>query len=297
MLLVGDTKNNRGLVITLLLCVVAMNAFIYIFAAFKLKDKEELYALGDSSAVPFNPKTLWQDVKGIFKMRAFWTTFFFRATAFAPGGVYFTAFLFYMDYVIKSTGFQATLVDVLPMLVVFAIYPIIGNFVKKKGIKKSILFAMIPNLIGYTILLLTYYLIFALFDYIPIMFTKTLSGTANSIMQAIMIDENEEQTGIRKPGLFGALEAILNAPLAGLQLVLFTTIIELFGYQEGGGIQTASAVLGIRIATAGVPILFCLIGIIPLLLYPYSVQRENELSEYSKQRRRPLEQRDDITIG
>lgn len=290
MLLVGDTKNNRGLVITLLLCVVAMNAFLYIFAAFKLKDKEELYRLGDSSAVPFNPKTLWQDVKGIMKMRAFWTTFFFRATAFAPSGAFFTAFLFYMDYVIKSTGFQATLVDVLPMLVVFAIYPVIGNYVKKKGIKKSVLFSMLPYLIGYIVLLFTNNWVLALFAYIPIMFTKTLSGTANSIMQATMIDENEEQTGIRKPGLFGSIEAILNAPLAGIQLVLFTTIIERFGYQEGGGIQTANAVLGIRIATAGVPILFCLLGIIPLLLYPYSAQRENELSEYSKKRRHPSEE-------
>lgn len=287
MLLVGDTKNNRGLVITLLLGVVAMNAFLYIFAAFKLKDKEELYSLGDSSAVPFNPKTLWSDVKGILKMRAFWTTFFFRATAFAPMGVYFTAFLFYMDYAIKSTGFQATLVDVLPMLVVFAIYPVIGNFVKKKGIKKSIFLSMIPYLIGCSVLFFTKNWVIALLSYIPIMFTRTLSGTANAIMSAIMIDENEEKTGIRKPGLFEAINALLNAPLAGIQLVLFTFIIEYFGYQAGGVVQTARAVTGIRIATAGVPILFCLIGIIPLLFYPYSVKRENELSEYSKKRRRP----------
>src|SRR5690625_5256570 len=45
------------------------------------------------------------------------------------------------------------------------------------------------------------------------------------------------------------------------------------------------AQLGIKIATAGVPIVFALLGFIALSFLPYSRSVEAELSEYSKRRR------------
>lgn len=289
MLLVGPIKNNRSLVILLLVVVVIMNTLLYVFALIRLKDKEEFYAKGDSSSVPFDLNTMKEDIKKILRMRAFWAIFAFRATTFAPLGIYFTAFLYYMDYVIQSTGFQATLVDVVPMLVVFAVYPIIGNLIKKIGVKKSILGVIPVYLLGYVILLLTNNWFIALIAYVPIMLTRTLGLTSNAIMSASIIDEDEKNTGTRKPGLFEAINSILNAPLAGLQLVIFTLTIEYFGFSVGGGPQSIEAIKGIRFAVAGIPILFCLVGLIPLLLYPYSIKDEEELNEFSKKQRKNIE--------
>jgi len=285
MLLVGSTKNNRSLVIGLLLFVVLMNTGIYLIGIIKLKDKPEMYAVGDSSTVAINTKTLWIDIKSVITMRSFWCNFFFNSTGFAPQAIYFTAFLYYMDYVVKSTGFEATLADVLPMVAVFLIYPILGNIIKKKGIKKSLFLAMIPYIIGYLILYFSNTWYFVLIAYIPIMLGRTISLTSRTPLTAAIIDENELKTSIRKPGLFNSINAILTAPIAGLQLIIFTTIIENYGFQPGGVAQTSQAVQGIRIATALVPIGFCLLGIIPLILLPFNLEKEKILSAFSKERR------------
>lgn len=284
-LLVGDTKNNRPLLLTLLMCVVLLNAAMYLYAVFNLKDKPELYEVGDGGATQINRDTLWVDVKSIITMKSFWCNFFYGMTAYAPQGIYFTAFLYYMDYVIVAKGWQATLADVCPMLFVFLVYPILGNLVKYKGSKVTMFTSMIPYMIGYIILYFSRSWLMVLFSYCFIMLGKYMNATACAPLGAAIIDENEKNTGTRKPGLFGAISAILAAPIGGIQLMIFTTIIDKFGFVAGGGAQSTMAVEGIRIATALVPIAFCLVGIIPLLLLPFSLKKENELSEFSKDRR------------
>jgi GPH family glycoside/pentoside/hexuronide:cation symporter len=66
-------------------------------------------------------------------------------------------------------------------------------------------------------------------------------------------------------------------------------IIKYFGYNEHATLQSASAMVGIRIATAIVPIIFCLIGMIPLKIFPYDREKEQELSRFSENRRRGVE--------
>lgn len=288
-LLVGDTKNNRPLVLILLMGVVILNALIYLYAVFHLKDRPELYEVGDSSETDISVETLWVDVKSIITMKSFWCNFFYTMTAYAPQGIYFTAYLYYMDYVIKANGWQATVADVAPMLIVFMIYPVIGSFVKHKGSKVSMFTSMLPYLIGYVVLYFSQSWLMVLASYTFIMVGKYINSTACAPLSAALIDENERNTGSRKPGLFGAINAILAAPIGGIQLIIFTGIIEKFGFVAGGGMQSASAIEGIRIATALIPIAFCLIGIIPLVCLPFGLKKENELSEFSKERRNTKE--------
>ncbi|NHB85504.1 hypothetical protein G7085_15185 [Tessaracoccus sp. HDW20] len=56
-------------------------------------------------------------------MRAFWAWFGFGTTAMAPMGMYFTAFLYLMDHVIRSSGTEVTITDVGSMVVVLVLLP------------------------------------------------------------------------------------------------------------------------------------------------------------------------------
>ncbi|MDR1853197.1 MAG: MFS transporter [Propionibacteriaceae bacterium] len=285
LLLVGEGTVDRTFLTTCLLGVVVLNTILYIIPIVLLKDKKELYEVGDSSAIDFNPETLWTDVKSIITMRSFWCTFFYSATSLAPMAVYYNAFLYYMDYVVKAEGWQATVVDTLPMLCVFAVYPLIGSMVKSQGTKMSMAYCIAPYIIGFVILYFADSWLWALVAYIPIMGGKYIHDTAMQVLNQAIIDENEMKTGVRKAGLFSAVRAILNAPFGGIQLIIFTNIIEAYGFKSGGGEQTESAIEGIRIATCGVPILFILVSIIPLVLLPYTQKKELELSAYSESRR------------
>ena len=113
-------------------------------------------------------------------------------------------------------------------------------------------------------------------------------STANAPLAAALIDEHEEMTGERRPGLINALIALLAAPAVSSQLAIFMGILSYYGYDAERNIQTAGAMQGIRIATCVIPIVFVVIGIIPLIFFPINKEREAELSAYSEARRHGL---------
>src|SRR5699024_7632653 len=63
-------------------------------------------------------------------------------------GMYFTAFLFFMDHVVRSTGTQATIADVGSMLVVLALLPLYAKIIKRIGSRASVFLGMIPYIGG-----------------------------------------------------------------------------------------------------------------------------------------------------
>ncbi|NLG24086.1 MAG: hypothetical protein GX558_01915, partial [Clostridiales bacterium] len=275
--------------VAILMGVIALNGALYVVGVARLKEKPEMYAQGNADMSSINLKTLWGDVRSILRMRAFWTWFFYGLLAFAPAGIYFTAFLYYMDHVIRSDGLLATVVDVAPMALVFLVLPAIGTLVKRAGGKRAILIGMVPYVLGYALLFFSQTWWQALISYTPIMFGKYLASTAGGPLGAAIIDENEMLTGTRKTGLFAAVGAILSAPVGGLQMIIFTQIIAAYGYDAHAAVQSAQAMLGIRLATAVIPIAFCLVGAIPLLLFPYDREKEAQLSAFSAERRRGAE--------
>ncbi|NLW19908.1 MAG: hypothetical protein GXY84_00830 [Clostridiales bacterium] len=291
-LLVGNREGNLTQVALILLGVVALNAGIYYWALANLQDKPEYYALGNPEG-SLNLNTLWADIRPLLRSRTFRTWAGYNLLALAPNAVYFTAFLYLMDHVIKTGGLEATLADVVPMLVVFALLPFMARFIKRAGGKRAILWGSLPYALGHVWLFFTGSWLMVLLAYIPIMAGKYLMSTGGVPLGAALIDENERLTGTRKPGLIGALLALIAAPALSSQLMIFMGILQAFGYDVKAPTQTQQAMLGIRVGTALVPIAFLLLGLIPLLRFPIDRRMEEELSEYSQQRRRggPLDGR------
>ena len=104
-----------------------------------------------------------------------------------------------------------------------------------------------------------------------------------------LIDENERTTGIRKTGLFNGLFALIATTLTSFQSIIFTNIIQWYGYDGNAAVQTERAIQGIRIGAGLVPLIMGAIGFIPILLFPIGRNQEKELSEYSTGLRRNLE--------
>lgn len=194
-----------------------------------------------------------------------------------------------MDHVVQSSGFEATIADVAPMLLVFGLLPLIGSIVKKKGSKKTIFIGSIPYILGHLALFFTNSWWTVTLAYAPIMFGKYMMTTASAPLNAAIIDENERATGVRKTGLISAMMTLIAAPAISSQLMIFMGILTIFGYDAKSPAQSAQAMLGIRIGTALVPIIFVLAGLIPLLYLPLDKAAETELSQYSQMRRRGSE--------
>lgn len=284
-LLVGNRDGNYTQVTLVLMAVVALNAALYYWALYNLKEKAEYYAHGTPED-SLHLATLWEDIKVLFKSRAFRAWAGYNLLALAPNAVYFTAFLYLMDHVIHSGGLEATLADVIPMLVVFALLPFMAKFIKNQGGKRAIFWGSLPYIIGHLTLFISRNWLAVLLSYIPIMIGKYLMSTSSAPLGAAIVDENERLTGIRKPGLIGALLALIAAPALSTQLMIFMGILEGFGYNKDLAVQSEHAMLGIRFGTAIVPIIFVILGLIPLVFFPINQQKEEELSRFSQQMRR-----------
>lgn len=284
-LLVGDAITERTTIATLLMGVVVVNGGLYLVAAIKLRDPPELYEQGDAGDQAITWAQLKADAASILRMRAFWAWFAYGLTALAPMGMYFTAFLYFMDHVIRSTGTQATIADTGSMLVVLCLLPLLARAIKRIGSRTSIFVGMVPYLAGLAALFWVTQWWQVLLCYLVLMTGRHVMSTAGVALEAALIDDNERATGTRKTGSFAALRALMSAPVTGAQTTIFMAIISAYGYDQLAEVQSASAQLGIRIATAGVPIAFCLLGLVALCFLPYSRSVEAELSAYSRDRR------------
>lgn len=284
-LLVGDTVTDHTTMATILMGVVALNALLYLIPVLRLKDPPELYERGDAGEQIVTWRQLVADARSILRMRAFWAWFAWGTTALAPMGMYFTAFLYFMDHVIRSSGTEATITDVGSMAVVLLLLPLFARAIKRIGSRTSLFIGLVPYVLGLAALFFATEWWHALLCYIVLMSGRHIMMTAGAPLEAALVDENERITGTRKTGSFAALRALMSAPLIGSQTALYLWLISAFGYDQGAEVQSESAQLGIRIATAVVPIVLALAGAVALFFLPYTRRVEAELSVFSRERR------------
>lgn len=288
LLLVGNS--NRLLVIPIFTIVIGINALAYVLALRTLKDRAEMYAHIIYHNEDHSIQKIWKEAFDIIKSKSFLTYLLYSITSRGAMAYYFTPFLFFMDKVIKSSGLVATIADVGPGLVVLAVLPIIGTYVKKIGSKNIVILSYIPAFIGFGGLLFINTSWQAILCYILIVLSLNLSGTANISITGALIDEDEWRTGVRKTGLYNGLFALFATTFISFQSIIFTNIISWFGYDGKAAVQTETAILGIRVGAGLVPLVMGVIGLVPILLFPIDKKREQELSEYSAKQRRSVDQ-------
>lgn len=284
LLLVG---NNDKTLTTIMFCaVLAVNSILYFIALKPLKETKEMYLKENVQNTEGNGVlgSVLTNVRDAAKSRAFITFVMFQILVVGPLGFYFTPFLYITDYVLKLEGFQATLLDLSMGITLFATAPLLGMLIKKLGIKTAITWALIPCAVGFLLLTFVHNYFEAFVAYIIMyVFAQAISIALNPMIGAI-IDEDEMRTGQRKAGMFNGLNALLTIPAGGIQASIFMGIISYFGFQSGTKIQSDQALLGIKIGAGALPFVFVFLGIIPILFFPINKKKEQELSEFSKEK-------------
>ncbi|MEE4195482.1 MAG: MFS transporter [Anaerolineae bacterium] len=284
LLLVGESQRN--LTILWFTVAVALNGVLYWLALKPLKDTAEMYKHELDTEEGELVKQVKENALDALKSRSFIVFIIYQFIGKGPYSMYFTPFLYLMDYVLKLNGFQATLVDIIPGILLFTAAPFIGKFAKKVGSKRSMVYSAIPTAIGFALLYFIENIWHALIAYtIMIVFTN-VSNIAYGAMMGAIIDEDEMKTGTRKAGLYNGLNALLTIPVGGMQTAIFTAIVGYFGFVSGAEVQSDQAVMGIRIAAGLVAAAFTLLGIIPISFSTITKEKEEELSVFSESRHR-----------
>lgn len=284
LLLVGN--NDKSLTVVLFSAVLAVNAFLYWFALRNIQDKAEMYKDDIQSSEGELVKFVRESSKEAFTSKSFITYVLWQVIGRGPYMFYFTPFLFLMDHVFKYSGGQATIIDVSSGVVMLALVPIMGIWVKKVGVKKAIIVGTLPTAIGYLGLYFTQSFWQVMLAYWVIIVGSQFGNLSLNPMLGAVIDEDEQNTGVRKAGLFTGLNALITIPISGIHTAVFTSLIAFYGFESGAAEQSARALEGIRIGAGLIPMLFVLLGVVPILFSPINLAREKELSAFSEQRHR-----------
>jgi len=284
LLLVGES--DKTLTVALFSGVLVLNAFLYWIALRNIQDKAEMYKDDVHSSEGQLVEYIRESAKEAFTSRSFVTFVLYQVLGRGPIAFYFTPFLYLMDHVFNFSGGQATTIDVSSGLVMFAFVPFLGRWVKKVGLKKSIILSSFPAALGFLSLYFVQGFWGAMLGYWVIISASQVASLAVGPMLGAIIDEDEKMTDVRKAGLFTGLNALLTIPVSGIQAAVFTSLIAYFGFVSGAAEQSASALQGIRIGAGVIPFFFILLGIVPMLFSPIDLSKEKELSDFSEQRHR-----------
>ena len=294
LILVGET--SRTLTVLLFSAVLILNSVVYVLALKPLKDRAEMYKDDVESEEGAFAKQLGQHARDAFTSRAFVTYIvhqFFRG----PTAIYFTAFLYIMDYVLLLDGVRATIVDVVPGLIMFACAPTLGKLSKRVGLKRAAIYAAVPLAFGFLSLLIVQDIWQALIAYTVIAIVNAMGGIVHSPMMGAIVDEDEQRTGIRKAGLFTGLNALLTIPIGGLHTVIFTSILSAYTFVSGAQVQSELALRGIRIGASVIPFVSILLSMIPMALSPIDLERERALSAFSERMHRVASSPVEVAAG
>ena len=289
LLLVGES--NRPLTVILFSAVLIINSFLYFIALKPLKDKKEMYVRENEEIE--ERKGLFGDLlenaKDIIKSKAFITYILFQLISKGPKSFYFTPFLYVMDYVLRLNGLQATIVDIIPGIVLFLAAPFIGKFIKKLGFKWASIVATIPSALGFLAIYFISGFWQAVIAYIIMYVFTSMVGIAHGPTLGAIIDEDEQRTGLRKAGLYNGLNALLTIPVSGIQAAIFTAILSSYQFVAGSEEQSLRAIQGIKLGAGLIPFIFTLVGVIPMFFFPINKKREQELSEFSVRQRHNID--------
>lgn len=107
-------------------------------------------------------------------------------------------------------------------------------------------------------------------------------------MKADVPDDDELKTGLRREGMFGAMATWIQKFAMAFSFIFTGFILSITGFDADSDVQSASTVLGIRLAFVVVPALGDLISLILLRFYPLTESRMEEIRIELEQRRGTL---------
>jgi Na+/melibiose symporter-like transporter len=161
----------------------------------------------------------------------------------------------------------------------FAFVPFLGRWVKAQGMRKAAILSSFPAALGFLSLYFVRNFWQVVVGYCIIIVGSQVGGLIGQPMLGAIIDQDE--TG---------LNALITIPISGIQAAVFTSLIGAYGFASGSAEQSLRALQGIRVGAGLLPVLFVLLGTIPMLFSPIDLQKEQELSDFAELRHRVVEE-------
>lgn len=274
---------------TLSVAVIGVICAILFFFCFKWT-KERVKAVDESK----NKATVWQDLHQLFINRPWWILFVAGVAALLFNSIRDGVALFYFtDYVTdayRSPAFGWTIGTIYlligqaaNMLGVALAAPVANKIGKKSTYMGAMILAAMLSIIFYTFGPDQIALIF--------IFQVLISINAGIIfpllwsMYADIVDYNELRTGRRATGLILSSSSMSQKFGWAIGGAITGWLLSAFGYHQGIGVQSDSAIFGVRLMMSWLPAAGCLIAVAAVFFYPLGEKKMKEVTAELNQKR------------
>jgi GPH family glycoside/pentoside/hexuronide:cation symporter len=267
---------DDGSLLSLRLAMVGVgiiSAFLIILTSIKVKERREF-------AIVDRPLRFWESLRYTLTNKPFWgfVTMNFLLTlmnSMSTGSLFYVA-----DYVTQTSTFILLVYIFTPLALGI---PLANPIVKRFGLVRGQQFFMLIGGVGLvSIAFLPLNLISVGLMVTGLGLSGQQSITYNIL--ALVIDDDEVNTGTRREGAFYGANALITKPAQSLALFLTAFILERSGFitraMNLGQIyldQPSSALFGIRSIVGLIPGLAMLIGVVILYFFPLQGERLAQL--------------------
>lgn len=270
----GDDASLLNLRIAMVV-VGVLSAFVIILATFRIKERREFSLVDD-------PLEFWESLRHTLANVPFWffVTMNFMLTlmnSMSTGAVFYLA-----DYVTQTSTFALLVFIFVPVGLGI---PLANLVVKRIGLVRGQQLYMFISGLG----LVSLAFIPVNMIYISLILTGLGMSGQQSItynILALVIDDDEVNTGKRREGAFYGANALITKPAQSLALFLTAFILEQTGFvtraMNFGEIfldQPESALIGIRSIVGLIPGLALWIAVVILFFFPLRGERLAQLKQ------------------
>lgn len=191
--------------------------------------------------------------------------------------------IFYFEDVVGVAGTTVALVSGITLPFTFFAYYLVQVVTKKLGPRKTLMIFITISITAFLGLLLTRIFVLSIIFYLIVIMGNAAFWILSNPIFGNVIDEYELKTGNRNEGTFMGINAIFITPNKQIMIFLFTLIISFMGYNGAAVNQTESAVQGIQLGTALVPIILLIIGFLILFFFPLRGEKLKEVKKEIKE--------------
>ncbi|MCG8581874.1 MAG: MFS transporter [Bacteroidales bacterium] len=164
----------------------------------------------------------------------------------------------------------------------FLIIPIVTKISTKIGKKNAFIVSTWLSIIGYVLKWWCFNPSNPWLMFIPLPFISFGIGGLFTLMMSMtadVCDLDELNNGKRREGMFGAVYWLMVKIGNGLAFALSGVVLKMVGFNENASVQSAEALVNLRLADIIIPIVFALMAIVIMWKYSLTEEKAHDIRE------------------
>ena len=263
------------------------------------KDKMKSLSMGEMAA---NFKHFLSGIKKTFKNKPFirlcGATFliFNGFQTIAQFAFFIIVYYLFSGDKVAAGNWPAWFGTISALATAFLVIPIVTKISEKVGKKNAFIIATLISVIGYSLKWWGFNPDNPWLMFMPIPFLSFGIGGLFTLMMSMtadVCDLDELKNGERREAMFGAVYWWMVKLGNALAILLSGIVLHYVGFNENVDVQTADAIVNLRIADIAIPIFTALMAILVIFPYDISEKKANEIREALIERRGKVHHQDE----